>query len=61
MLGMILIQTVWHSDGIPERIFLKSLILKNNQPITWKIMKNNPVRTYVLYIILFMPFKSEYG
>ena len=28
MQGLILIQSVWHQDGIPERNFRKKLILK---------------------------------
>ena len=31
MSGLIWIQTVWHSDCIPERTFLKSLFWKNQQ------------------------------
>ena len=31
MSGLIWIQTVWHTDGITERIFLKKLILKKIQ------------------------------
>ena len=30
MSGLIWIQTVWHSDGIPERIFQKREFLKNS-------------------------------
>ena len=33
MSGLIVIQSVWHSDGIPERI-LKKMILKKNQQTT---------------------------
>ena len=38
MSGLIRIQTVWHSDGIPD-FFPKKLIKKKNQQMT-KNMKN---------------------
>ena len=43
--SLIRIQTFWHSDGIPERLFLKKLklILKNLQ--TTKKKKNNKKKT----------------
>ena len=31
MSGLIWIQTVWHFDGIPERFFLKKLIVKKKK------------------------------
>ena len=42
MLALIWIQTVWHSDGIPRRIFLKKLILKkiSRQQKSWKISQH---------------------
>ena len=36
MLGLIWIQTDWHSDGIPEGIFLKILNFEKNQQTTSK-------------------------
>ena len=30
MLGLIWIQTAWHTDGIPQRFFLKKLIFKKS-------------------------------
>ena len=43
MSGLIWIQTVWHSDGIPERIFRKSCLwIKSADDI--KSTKNYPVR-----------------
>ena len=30
MSGLIWIQTGWHSDGIPERLFQKKMILKKS-------------------------------
>ena len=38
MLGLIWIQTVWHSDGIPE-FFLEKVDFEKNQHMT-KNMKN---------------------
>ena len=38
--GLIWIQTVWHSDGIPERLFLQKLILKIHKQ--QKSMQNYP-------------------
>ena len=42
-LGLIWVQTVWHSDDIPERIFQKNLILKkfSRQQKSMKINKIN--------------------
>ena len=40
---LIWIQTVWHSDSVPERIFWKRLILKKSQQMTtkaWKITQH---------------------
>ena len=41
MSGLIWIQTVWHADDIPERIFLKNWFWKNQQ--MQKSMQNYPV------------------
>ena len=41
MLGLIWIQSIWHSDGIPERIFRKSWFWKQSADDK-KSMKNFP-------------------
>ena len=42
MSGLIFIQTVWHSDGIPARFILKKLILKKKIHRRQKSMQNYP-------------------
>ena len=49
MSGLIWIQTVWHSDGIPERTFWKNVDSEINQQMT-KNMQNYPVGK-VLYTV----------
>ena len=48
MSGLIWIQTVWHSEEIPERIFQKKLILKKISR-RHKSM-NDEVYVYILYL-----------
>ena len=48
MLVLIWIKTIWHSDGITERLFLKTSILRNYQ--TENAMRNFPAcKTIQLY------------
>ena len=42
------IQTVWHSDGIPERSFNKNLILKKSADDKYPVGKE--LKHYVLVI-----------
>ena len=47
MSGLIMIQAVWHSDGIPERIFLKSWFKKKSADNN-KSINNYPACRYLM-------------
>ena len=45
MSGLIWIQAVWHSDGIPERFFLKKVDFEKNQQ-SCKMTQKQRVKSY---------------